>query len=190
MPDHDLHLTGDEDADRLLSTNALALLLGMLLDQQVPMEWAFSSPALLRNRLSTELTAAQIAGRTPEEVEAIFRDKPALHRYPGSMAKRVHALCVELVERFDGQAETVWEGAADGKDLLARLQSLPGFGKQKAQIFVALLAKQLQVRPDGWQQAAGDYGLEGHRSIADVTDPESLGKVRDFKRAKKAAAKA
>ncbi len=182
----ELHLTDDEAADRLLSDNPLALLIGMLLDQQVPMEWAFSSPLKLQERLGRDLTASAIAERTPEEIEELFRDKPALHRYPGSMAKRVHSLCTELVASWDGRADAVWEDVADGRELLRRLQSLPGFGKQKAQIFLALLAKQLDVQPQGWQEAAGDYGLDGHRSIADVTDPGALSMVRDFKRAKKA----
>lgn len=188
--DHDLHLTGDEKADRLLSTNPLALMVGMLLDQQVPMEWAFASPATLEARLGTPLTPAAIAGLDVDHLESVFRERPALHRYPGSMAKRVHGLCVHLTEEHDGRAEHVWEQASDGADLYARLLALPGFGEQKARIFVALLAKQLDVRPEGWEACAGDYAREGHRSIADVTDPEALDKVREHKRLQKAAAKA
>lgn len=184
-----LALTGDDVADEVLSSNPLALLIGMLLDQQVPMEWAFAGPATLQDRLGEPLTARAIAERDPEQVEELFRDKPALHRYPGSMAKRVHALCVHLVEEYDGDATAVWEGAADGKDLFARLTDLPGYGKQKAQIFLALLAKQLGVCPEGWEAKAGDYAKEGFRSIADVTSPETLQKVRDHKREMKAKAK-
>jgi len=181
-----LTLTSDPEADALLSTNPLALLIGMLLDQQVPMEWAFSSPKRLEERLGKPLTAANIAGTDPDDLDAIFRDKPALHRYPGSMAKRVHALCAHLVESWDGQADALWRDVDTGKELFANISSLPGYGKQKAQIFCALLAKQLGVAPDGWQDVTGDYGKEGHRSIADVTSPESLAEVRNFKKLKKA----
>ncbi len=185
-----LHLTDNAAADALLSDNMLALLIGMLLDQQVPMEWAFSSPITLQERLGEPLTAQAIAGRSEDDVEALFRETPALHRYPGSMGKRAHALCVELVTEWDGRAEALWEDEPTGKELLARLQSLPGYGKQKAQIFLALIAKQCGVAPEGWEKASGDYALEGHRSIADVTGPDALLKVRAFKQETKAAAKA
>ncbi len=185
-----LHLTADPVADQLLSDNPLALLIGMLLDQQVAMEWAFAGPARLEERLGEPLTAAAIAARSPDEVEALFRDKPALHRYPGSMATRVHALCSAIVDEHDGRAEAIWEDVPDGATLLRRLKALPGYGDQKARIFVALLGKQCGVTPDGWREAAGDYGLDGYRSIADVTSPETLLKVRETKQAAKAAAKA
>ncbi len=185
-----LHLTADPVADQLLSDNPLALLIGMLLDQQVAMEWAFAGPARLEERLGEPLTAAAIAARSPDEVEALFRDKPALHRYPGSMATRVHALCSAIVDEHDGRAEAIWEDVPDGATLLKRLKALPGYGDQKARIFVALLGKQCGVTPDGWREAAGDYGLDGYRSIADVTSPETLLKVRETKQAAKAAAKA
>ncbi len=184
-----LTLTGDADADALLSTNPLALLVGMLLDQQVPMEWAFTSPARLAERLDGPLDAAPIAEMGPDAVEAVFRDKPALHRYPGAMAKRVHALCEHLVAHYGGDAARVWEDAADGAELYANIRELPGFGTQKAQIFTALLAKQCGVDRDGWEGQAGDYALDGYRSIADVTSPEALQRVREFKQAKKAAAR-
>ncbi len=181
----DLHLTDDADADRLLSENPLALLIGMLLDQQVPMEWAFASPAKLDERLDGPLDASTIAATDPERLEELFRDKPALHRYPGAMAKRVHALCQHIVDEYDGQADAVWADVDDGRALLRRLKALPGYGDQKARIFLALLGKQCGVTPEGWREAAGDYGTDGHRSIADVTSPETLMKVREFKQAQK-----
>jgi uncharacterized HhH-GPD family protein len=184
-----LTLTGDEAADALLSDNGFALLLGMLLDQQIAMELAFVGPQRLAERLDGRLDAETVADHDPEQLEQLFRQKPALHRYPGSMAKRVQALAAHLVEHHDGRAEGVWEDASDGRELLARLEALPGFGKQKARIFLALLGKQCGVQPDGWREAAGEYGEPGHRSIADVTSPESLEQVREFKRARKAAAK-
>ncbi len=186
----DLHLTGDPEADRLLSDNPLALVIGMLLDQQVPMEWAFAGPATLAERLDGPLDAATIAGTDPDEFEALFRQKPALHRYPGSMAKRVHALAQHVVEEYGGDPRAIWDGVEDGRTLLKRLKGLPGYGDQKARIFLALLGKQCGVTPDGWREAAGEYGDDQHRSIADVTSPETLMKVREHKQAMKAAAKA
>jgi uncharacterized HhH-GPD family protein len=183
-------LTGDPAADELLENDSLALLIGMLLDQQVPMEWAFKAPALLKERLGGRLECAEIAAMDPDKLRAVFSDKPALHRYPGSMADRVHALCEEIVDRYDGHAEKIWTGVDSGDELLARLKALPGFGDQKARIFLALLAKRLGVTPAGWEQAAGTYGTPGYYSIADVDGPESLAKVREYKKAKKAAAKA
>jgi uncharacterized HhH-GPD family protein len=185
-----LTLTSDPAADRVLSENAFALLVGMLLDQQIAMEQAFAGPARLEERLGGRLDPATVAATDPDELEARFREKPALHRYPGSMAKRVHALATELVETYDGDAAAVWRDAEDGRELKRRLTALPGFGDQKARIFVALLGKQCDVQPDGWREAAGEYGEEGYRSIADVTSPETLAKVREFKQARKAAAKA
>lgn len=189
MPTPTLTLTGDPEADALLSRNPLALLVGMLLDQQVPMEWAFTSPARLAERLEGPLDPATVAATDPDTLEELFRRTPALHRYPAAMAKRVHALCVHLVEHHDGDAARVWEDATDGADLFRRIASLPGFGRQKAQIFTALLAKRCGVAKDGWEAHAGDYAREGHRSIADVTSPETLALVREHKRAQKAAAR-
>jgi uncharacterized HhH-GPD family protein len=185
-----LTLTGDPAADELLSENAFALLVGMLLDQQIAMELAFVGPHRLAERLGTTLTPAAVAAVDPDVLEERFRQKPAIHRYPGSMAKRVHALASYLVDHHDGDAAAVWEGAATGGELYDRLAALPGYGDQKARIFVALLGKRCDVTPEGWREAAGEYGEEGYRSIADVTDPETLAKVREFKQARKAAAKA
>ena len=185
-----LHLSQDPDADALLSSDPLALLLGMLLDQQIPMEKAFKGPAVLQERLG-RLDAETIASHEPEAFAALVAQPPAVHRFPGSMAKRLQDLCRALVEQHDGRAEAVWEGVEDGTELLRRLEALPGFGRQKAQIFVALLGKQLGVRPRGWREAAGAYGEDGAlRSVADVVSPETLQQVRAYKQSVKAAAKA
>jgi uncharacterized HhH-GPD family protein len=186
-----LTIAQDADADALLDRDPLALLIGMLLDQQFPMERAFASPAELARRLGrTELDARELAGYDPEALVEIFRGPPALHRYPGSMAKRVQALAALIVERYDGDAAAVWRDVSDGRELFARLAGLPGFGTQKAQIFLALLGKQRGVTPPGWREAAGGYGEDGvHRSVADVVDAESLARVREYKQQKKAASK-
>lgn len=185
-----LHLSQDPDADALLSRDPLALLLGMLLDQQIPMEKAFKGPAVLAERLG-HLDAARIAEQDAESFAAVMAQPPAVHRFPGSMAKRVQDLCRALVEQYDGRAEAVWEDVADGRELLRRLEGLPGFGRQKAQIFLALLGKQLGVAPAGWREAAGAYGEQGAlRSVADVTSPETLLEVRAYKQSVKKAAKA
>jgi uncharacterized HhH-GPD family protein len=186
-----LCLAQDADADELLETNPLALLLGMLFDQQFPMERAFAGPRLVEERLGAPLTARALADADPDELVALFTGPPAVHRYPGSMAQRTQALCRHLVDSYDGEVERLWNDAADGRELLRRLQALPGFGKQKAQIFVALLGKQRGVQPPGWREAAGGYGEPGvHRSVADVVDADSLGAVRAYKQQAKAAAKA
>ncbi|TYK46281.1 HhH-GPD-type base excision DNA repair protein [Actinomadura decatromicini] len=179
------------EADELLGRSPLAALVGMLLDQQVPMEWAFTGPYTIAQRLgSDDLDAHEIAAYDPERFAALLSEKPAVHRYPGSMAKRVQQLCQYLVENYDGDAERVWKGVDSGKELFKRLNGLPGYGKQKAQIFVALLGKQYGIQPDGWREAAGAYGEQGsHRSVADITGPESLAKVRAFKQEMKSAAK-
>jgi uncharacterized HhH-GPD family protein len=183
-------LTGDPDADQLLATDPLALLIGMLLDQQVPMERAFHSPYELKERLGGRLDAASIAEADPDEVASVFAERPALHRFPGSMAARTHELCRHLVEHHGGRAERLWEGVTSGEELFARVKALPGFGDQKARIFVALLGKRLGVTPPGWEQAAGAYGKPGWFSVADVDGPEALARVREHKRAVKANAKA
>lgn len=185
-----LRLSQDPDADALLSQDPLALLLGMALDQQIPMEKAFQGPHVLRDRLG-RLDAGTIAGYAPEAFAALVAQTPAVHRFPGSMAKRLQDLCAALVERYDGRAEAIWEDVVDGAELLRRLEGLPGFGTQKAQIFLALLGKQLAVRPSGWREAAGGYGEQGAlKSIADVTGPQTLQQVRAYKQSVKAAAKA
>ena len=178
-------------ANELLSTDPLALLIGMLLDQQVPLERAFSAPYDLYRRLGHRPTAEELAGYDPEALATVFAERPALHRYPKSMAARVQALAQLLVARYDGDAGRVWDAAADGADLLQRVAELPGFGAQKAQIFVALLGKRLGVQPAGWREAAGPFGTEGsYLSVADISDEESLGRVRAYKQELKAAAKA
>jgi uncharacterized HhH-GPD family protein len=185
-----IRLAQDPAADDLLSRDPFALLAGMLLDQQVAMEKAFAGPRLIADRLGTEnLDPRSVSATDPDDFTAIMTGPPAVHRYPQSMGARVLALAQVIVDQYDGDASAIWTGAASGADLYKRLTALPGFGPQKAKIFVALLGKQLQIRPDGWQQAAGDYGLKGFRSVADVVDDESLIKVRETKRAAKAAAK-
>ena len=183
-----IHITGDERADQVLSDDPFALLLGMLLDQQFPMEHAFAGPAKVLERFGS-LDPAEIAAAEPEQFGSLCAEPPAVHRFPGSMAGRIQAVAQVVVEQYDGHAERIWTEASDAKDLLGRLTALPGFGKQKAQIFVALLAKQVGVRPEGWEEVVGDYSLEGYRSVADVVDAASLDKVRAFKKEKKAAAR-
>ena len=187
-----LRIAQDAAADELLGRDPLALLIGMLLDQQFPMERAFAAPRLLADRLGVEsLDAAQLAGTDPDELTRVFQGPPALHRYPGSMAGRAQDLCRLLVERYEGRAENLWADVPDGPTLLRRLGELPGFGAQKSKIFLALLGKQYGVTPPGWREAAGDYGSAGsRRSVADITGPESLAEVRAFKQEQKQAAKA
>ena len=185
-----LHITGDDDADRLLSEDPLALLVGMLLDQQVPMETAFAGPEKIRSRVGS-LDAARLAAMPEDDLLAVFKQTPAVHRFPGAMAGRVQALCAAIVDDWDGDASAIWtRGEPDGSEVRKRLEALPGFGEQKAKIFVALLGKQYGFAGDGWRDAAGAYGEEGaFRSVADIVDAESLTKVRETKRAAKASAK-
>lgn len=185
-----LALSGDPEADRLLAEDPLALLVGMVLDQQIPLERAFHSPFELTQRLGHALDAEELASFDPDELGSIFAKPPALHRFPGSMAKRVQDMCRVVVDEYDGDASAVWSEAKSGEELYKRVEALPGFGKQKARIFVALLGKQLGVRPKGWREASEPYGAAGTKmSVADITGPKSLGEVREFKRAKKAEAK-
>ena len=184
-----IHITGDAHADQVLTDSPFALLVGMMLDQQYPMEHAFRGPAKLLDRFGS-IEPSAIAVADPAEFKALCSTPPAIHRFPGSMAERLQTLAAIVDTQYDGHAERLWTGATSGADLLKRLMELPGFGTQKAQIFAALLAKQLDVRPVGWEKAVGDYSLDGYRSVADVTDPASLQKVREFKQQKKAAAKA
>ena len=186
----EVHLTGDPVADQLLSTDPNALLIGMLLDQQVPMEKAFAGPAVIAARMGGRLDVAAIAAADTEEFVALCSTPPAIHRFPRAMAERVQTLCAELVTKWDGQASNLFAAADSGVQLRELLAGLPGFGLTKAKIFVALLGKQYGITPDGWREAAGDYGLDGYRSVADVTDRETLLKVRATKQAVKAAAKA
>ncbi len=191
-----LRITQDEAADDLLGRDPLALVLGMLFDQQFPMERAFAGPRLLAERMgldaaSDSLSAAAIADADPDALLDWFRGPPAVHRYPGSMAARAQALCRLLVERYDGRADRLWDDVPDGATLLRRIGELPGFGAQKAKILVALLGKQYGVTPPGWREAAGSYGEEGaRRSVADITGPESLAAVRAAKQQAKEVAKA
>ena len=185
-----VHLTGEPDADRLLSESPLALLIGMLLDQQVPMETAFAGPEKLRERMGGTLDAATIADADPEALAELFKESPAIHRFPGSMAARVQTLCRTIVDDWHGDAAAIWtDGAPDGPTVLGRLKALPGFGDQKARIFLALLGKQYGLDAPGWRDAAGEYGEEGSlRSVADIVDADSLARVRAHKKAMKAAA--
>jgi uncharacterized HhH-GPD family protein len=183
-----LQIAQDPVADRLLTEDPFALLVGMLLDQQYPMEHAFRGPAKVLDRFGT-LDPERIAAADPEEFAAMAATTPAIHRFPGSMAAKLQAVARIVVEEYDGHAERIWTGATSGVDLVKRVGALPGFGRQKAQIFTALVAKQLGVRPDGWEAAVGDYALPGHRSVADVVDETSLAKVREFKQQQKVAAK-
>jgi uncharacterized HhH-GPD family protein len=185
-----LHLSQIAEADELLTNDPLALLIGMVLDQQIPLERAFAAPLELTRRLGRPLEVAELAGFDPDKLAAVFSQQPALHRFPGSMAKRVQALCQLVVNRYDGDAAAVWTSAADGRQLVRQVSALPGFGEQKAKIFVALLGKQLAVTPPGWREACEPFGEEGSlRSVADITSPETRLQVRDFKKAMKAAAK-
>jgi uncharacterized HhH-GPD family protein len=181
----------DAEANELLNRSPLALLIALLLDQQVPLERAFSAPLDLVRRLGREPTAAELADFDPDALAAVFSERPALHRYPRAMAARVQELARIVVEEYDGDAARLWESASSGAELLKRVTALPGFGAQKAQIFVAMLGKQLGVRPSGWREAAGKFGAEGsHMSVADITDAGSLAEVRAYKQQLKAAAKA
>ena len=183
-----LQIAQDEAADELLSTDPFALLTGMLLDQQFPMERAFAGPAKIRDRFGN-IDPAEIADADPDAFADLCATPPAIHRYGRSMAGRVQALARVVTDEYGGDASRIWTEATSGADLLERVQALPGFGEQKAKIFTALVAKQLGVTPAGWTKVVGDYGKKGYRSVADVTDPESLQKVRDFKKAAKARAK-
>jgi uncharacterized HhH-GPD family protein len=183
-----LYITGDAASDKLLNTNANAMLLGMLLDQQVPMEWAFAGPSTLKRRLG-HLDPKKIAAMDVDEFVTICCEKPAIHRFPGSMGKRIHAVCAALVADYKGNAANIWKGVDDAAEVYRRLRELPGYGDEKSKIFVAILAKTQGVELDGWREAAGKFGDDVPRSVADVHDEESLGKVREWKKAQKAAKK-
>jgi uncharacterized HhH-GPD family protein len=183
-------VTGNPEADQLLSEEPLALMIGMLLDQQVPMEWAFGAPLRLRERLDGRLDAAEIATLDPDRLEAVFRGPPALHRFPGAMGKRTQALCQMLVDDYGGDAAQVWADVDTGAELLRRLKALPGFGGEKARIFAALLAKRFGVTPPGWEAATAPFSDDQPRSVADIDSAESLAKVRAWKKLMKAQNKA
>jgi uncharacterized HhH-GPD family protein len=186
-----IQLVQDQEADALLESNPFALLVGMMLDQQIPMEVAFAGPKKLADRMGG-LDATAIAEYDPEAFIALCSERPAVHRFPGSMGKRLQTLAQAIVDQYGGDAAALWTvGDPDGPELLRRVKALPGFGEQKAKIFVALLGKQYGVTPKGWREAAGDYGKAGsHRSVADVVDAGSLEQVRSYKKQAKAAAKA
>ncbi len=183
-----LYITGDSTADDLLNSDGNALLIGMLLDQQVPMEWAFAGPNTLHERLG-HLDPTKIAAMDQEDFVAVCAEKPAIHRFPASMGRRIHDLCTALVDGYDGQASNLWADVADGKELARRLRALPGYGEEKTKIFVALLGKRMAVTPEGWREAAGVFGDDTPRSVADIDGPDALGKVREWKKAQKAAKK-
>jgi uncharacterized HhH-GPD family protein len=182
-------ITGDDAADRLLEDEPLALLIGMLLDQQVPMEWAFKGPMTLRTRLGGSLDASGIASMDVEAFVGICAQKPAVHRFPASMGRRIHELCGRLADEYGGDAAAVWSDATSGSELHGRLRALPGFGEEKTKIFIAILAKRFGIRPDGWETAAAPFSDDEPRSVADVDSEESLVRVREWKRAMKAARK-
>jgi uncharacterized HhH-GPD family protein len=184
-----LPVTGEAEADRLLVENPLALLIGMLLDQQVPMEWAFRGPFTLQERLGGSLDAETIAAMGADKIEAVFRDKPAMHRYPGSMGKRTHALCAYVVEHYGGDAGALWRDAPTGQEIYRRLRELPGYGEEKAKIFLAILGKRLGQAAPGWEEAAAPFSDATPRSVADIDSPESMAQVREFKKARKAEKK-
>ena len=184
-----LAVTGDEAADRLVNNDPLALVLGMLLDQQIPMEWAFMGPRRLIERLGSQLDAHEISERDPEDFAALVRAKPALHRFPGSMAQRMQALCRHVADCYGGDAGAIWADAGTGEELFGRLRGLPGYGDEKARILTAVLAKRFGVRPEGWQEQAGAFSDDQPRSVADIDGPEALQRVRAWKKEQKARGK-
>ncbi|HWC68001.1 MAG TPA: HhH-GPD-type base excision DNA repair protein [Acidimicrobiales bacterium] len=188
MPTGTLAITGHADADTLLNTDGTALLIGMLLDQQVPMEWAFAGPATLHQRLG-HLDAQRIAAMPVDDFVAVCAQKPAIHRFPAAMGKRIHELCVVVTDKYGGRGENVWNEVASGAELADRLRALPGYGDEKTRIFVAILAKRFGVRPEGWEEQAGPFADPHPRSVADVDGPETLERVREWKKAQKAAKK-
>jgi uncharacterized HhH-GPD family protein len=189
MPTASFPITGDAEADRLLVTDPLALVIGMLLDQQVPMEWAFRGPATLESRMGDDFDAATIAAMDVDDFVAVCRTKPAIHRFPKSMGQRIHELCVHVTDRYDGDAQRIWSDVESGPALYERLRDLPGYGDEKSRIFIALLAKRFGVTPTGWEEAAGAFSDTTPRSAADVDSEESLQRVREWKKLQKAAKK-
>ena len=182
-------ITDNPEANKLLMSDPFALLVGMLLDQQVPMEWAFKGPYTLKSRLGGELDATKLAAMSPEDIEVVFKEKPALHRFPGSMGKRTHAVAVFVAENYDGDTAKIWTTAKDGAELYGRLRELPGYGDEKAKIFMAILAKRLGVKPKGWEEVAAPFSDDVPRSVADIDSEEALQRVRAFKKEMKAKGK-
>lgn len=181
-----LYITGNSDSDKLLNSNGTALLIGMLLDQQVPMEWAFNGAYTLKQRLG-HLNPRTIGEMEPDEFLAVCLEKPAIHRFPKAMAQRIQGMCVIIGEKYKNKGENIWNDVASGDELFTRLRELPGFGEEKAQIFIALLGKRFDVQPAGWKKAAGVFSDSHPRTVADITSPETLLKVRAWKKAEKAA---
>ena len=181
-----LYITGNPDSDRLLNTNGTALLIGMLLDQQVPMEWAFNGAYTLKQRLG-HLNPKQIAEMNPESFLTLCLEKPAIHRFPKAMAERIQGMCAIIATKYKNKGENIWKDVANGEELFLRLRELPGFGEEKAQIFIALLGKRFNIQPQGWKKAAGVFSDAHPRTVADITSPETLLKVRAWKKAEKAA---
>jgi len=191
MTNAPLRLTGNPEADQLLTDDDNALLIGMVLDQQVPMEKAFSGPLVIAQRMGGIFDVAKIAAMSEEDFVALCSERPAIHRFPAAMAKRIHQVCLVLTDKYDAQAANLWNQARSGEELRANLAGLPGFGADKAAIFTAVLGKRRGVNPDGWRIAAGYYGEpDTYRSVADIVDDDSLQKVRETKRSVKAARKA
>lgn len=189
MPSPTIPITGDDEADLLLQQEPLALVLGMLLDQQVPMEWAFRGPSTLKDRLGGELDAEAIATMDVETFVEVCARTPAIHRFPASMGRRIHSVCEMIVDDYGGDTARIWKEAADAKDLRSRLRALPGYGDEKTRIFIAILAKRMGVQPQGWESVAAPFSDDKPRSVADVASPETLQQVRDWKKAMKAAKK-
>lgn len=187
MPAGTLYITGEPEADRLLNTDPLALVLGMLLDQQIPMEWAFKGPSVLLERAGGRLDATALAAMGEDAVVALFVAKPALHRFPASMGKRAYEVCAHIAETYGGDTAAIWRGIDDAGEVFRRIRAMPGYGEEKAQILLAILAKRLGVRPAGWEAKAGRFGDDTPRSVADIDSPEALAKVREYKKAMKAA---
>ena len=181
-----LYITGKPESDAFLNANGTALLIGMLLDQQVPMEWAFNGPWTLKDRLG-HLDAKKIAAMDPDEFLAVCLEKPAIHRFPKAMAQRIQGMCAVIAEKYKSKGENMWNDVDDASVLFERLRELPGFGEEKAQIFIALLAKRFDIAPNGWKKAAGVFSDKNPRTVADITSPETLLKVRAWKKAEKAA---
>lgn len=181
-----LYITGNVDSDKLLNSNGTALLIGMLLDQQVPMEWAFNGAYTLKQRLG-HLNPRSIAAMDPDEFLSVCLEKPAIHRFPKAMAQRIQGMCAIIGEKYNNKGENIWNDVQTGDELFARLRELPGFGEEKAQIFIALLGKRFDVRPTGWKKAAGVFSDSHPRTVADITSPDTLLKVRAWKKAEKAA---